>query len=119
MLEEYFGHKHKIANAYMVKAFAWSVIKQEDLKALHAFSLFLRSRCNAMEHLANMEEMNVASNMKTILLKLPYKLRDKWRDRACKLQEERGRQPTFFEMVDFMERQVKIVRSTFCKHSGC
>lgn len=74
----------------MEKAFTWSVIKPEDVKALQAFSLFLRGCCNAMEHLTYMDEMNVASNMRTILLKLPCKLRDKWRNKACELQKQRG-----------------------------
>lgn len=109
LLKEHFGNEHKIATAYMDKAFAWSVIKSEDVEALQAFSLFLRGCCTAMEHLTYMEEMNVASNMKTILLKLPYRLRDKWRSRACQLQEQRGHRARFSDLVDFIERQVKIL----------
>lgn len=56
-----------------------------------------------------MDEMNVVSNMKPILQKLPYKLRDKWRNRACQLQEERGHRDTFPDRVNFIERQVKIL----------
>ena len=36
---------------YMDKAFAWSVIKSEDVKAHQAFVLFLRGCCNAMDYL--------------------------------------------------------------------
>lgn len=86
----------------MSNAFAWSVIKAEDVKALHAFSLFLRGCCNAMEHLTYMEEMNVATNMKTILLKLPYRLRDKRRDSACQIQKMYGRRGMFPDPVDFL-----------------
>lgn len=109
LLKEHFGNEHKIATAYMDKAFAWPAIKPEDVKALQAFSLFLRGCCNAMRQLTYMEELNVASSMKTILLKLPYKLRDKWRNRACQLQEQHGRRASFSDLVDFMERQVKIL----------
>lgn len=48
LLKEHFSSEHKIAAAYMDKVFAWSVIKSEDVKALQAFSLFLRDCCNAM-----------------------------------------------------------------------
>ena len=109
LLKEHFGNEHKIATAYMNKAFTWTMIKAEDVKALQAFSLFLRGCRNATEHLTYMDEMNVVSNMKNILQKLPYKLRDKWRNRACQLQEERGHRATFPDLVDFMERQVKIL----------
>ena len=119
LIKEHFGNEHKIATAYMDKAFAWSAVKSEDVKALQAFSLFLRGCCNAMENLTYMEEMNVASSMKTILLKLPYKLRDKWRNRACQLQEQRGHRVKFSDLVDFIETSEDTVRSTFWKHSGC
>ena len=108
LLKENFGNEHKIATAYMEKAFAWATIKPEDAKGLEAFSLFLRSCCNAMENLSYMDEMNVASNMRTILLKLPYKLRDIWRNRACDLKE-RGYRPMFSDLVKFIERQVMIL----------
>jgi len=75
LLKEHFGNEHKIATAYMSKAFTWTMIKAEDVKALQAFSLFLRGCRNATEHLTYMDEMNVVSNMKNILQKLPYKLK--------------------------------------------
>ena len=56
-----------------------------------------------------MEEMNVASTMKTILLKLPYKLRDRWMNRAYQLQEQHGHRANFSDLVEFMKRQVKIL----------
>ena len=118
LLKEHFGNEHNIATAYMNTAFTWTMMKAEDVKALQAFSLFLRGCCNAMEHLTYMDEMNVVSNMKHILQKLPYKLRDKWRNRACQLQEERGHRATFPDLVNFIERQVKILSDPVWKHPG-
>lgn len=85
------------------------MIKPEDVKVLQAFSLFLRGCCNAMEHVTYMDEMNVASNMRAILLKLPHKLRDKWRNEVCELQELHGHQAKCSDLVYFTERQVKIL----------
>jgi len=93
----------------MEKAFAWAAIKQEDVRELQAFSLFLRGCCNAMENLAYMEEMNVVSNMRTILMKLPYKIRERWRNKACELQEHGQHCAMFSDLVKFIERQVKIL----------
>lgn len=70
----------------MEKALGWSSMKSEDPKALRDFALFLRTCCNAMEELEYPEELDTISNMKNIVLKLPYKLREKWRARACELQ---------------------------------
>ena len=66
----------------MEKALGWSPIKSEDIKALQAFALFLRVCSNAMEDVSYMSEMNMPSNMRAIILKLPYRLREKWRNTA-------------------------------------
>ncbi|KAL7878224.1 hypothetical protein AOLI_G00091980 [Acnodon oligacanthus] len=53
-------------------------IKSEDSKVLQDYAMFLRSCCNAME------DLDTVSNMRSITLKLPYKLREKWRNKAWK-----------------------------------
>lgn len=84
-------------------------IKSEDAKALQDYGLFLRSCCNAMQNIHYMNELNLATNMQVILGKLLYKLREKWRIVAYDLQERCKDQACFSDIVDFLERQVKIV----------
>lgn len=79
LLQEHFGNDYKIAMAYIKKALAWPTIKSEDAKSLQAYALFLRGCCSAMEELHHMQESNMPSNMKTVVSKLPYKLRERWR----------------------------------------
>lgn len=108
LLQEHFGNAQKIASAYMEKALTWTPIKSEDVKSLQAYSLFLRGCCNAMEDVEYMEELNMPSTMLTIVKKLPYKHKDRWRTVACELQERSGRRATFTDVVGFIERQMKI-----------
>lgn len=108
LLQEHFGNTQKIASAYMEKALSWLPIKSEDVRALQAYSLFLRGCCNAMEEVEYLYELDMPANMLTIIKKLPYKHRDRWRTVACELQERRGRRAKFTDIVDFIERQVKI-----------
>ena len=63
----------------MDKNIAWPAVKAEDDKGLQAYSLFLCECCNAMEDLRYLGELNMPANMKTIIQKLPYQLRAKWR----------------------------------------
>ena len=109
LLKEQFGNEQKIASAYMDKALSWPSIKAEDIKALQDYSLFLRGCCNAMEDVQYLLDMDTPSNMLSIIKKLPYKLRDKWRNRACELQERYDRRARFTDIADFIERQVKIM----------
>ena len=93
----------------MDNVFSWTPIKGEDVQALQAFALFLRGCCNATEQIMYMKELDMPSNMRNIVLKLPYKLREKWRSTACDLQERRGQRAMFSDLVKFIEKQVKIV----------
>lgn len=108
LLQEHFGNAQKIACAYMERALSWPSIKSEDVGALQAYSLFLRGFCNAMDEVEYMYELNMPANMFTVVKKLPYKHRDRWRTVACELQEKRGQRATFTGIVDFIEKQVKI-----------
>lgn len=109
LLKENFGSEVKIALSYMEKALSWKVIKSEDARALQDYGLFLRSCCNAMHDVHYMNELNLTTNMQVILSKLPYKLRDNWRVVAYDLKEKGHNQISFSDIVDFIERQVKIL----------
>ena len=109
LLQEHYGNEFKIANAYIEKALSWSSIKSEDPRALEAFALYLRGCCNAMEEITYMEELDLSSNLKALVTKLPYKIREKWRSEVCVLQEKRNVKVRFCDLVRFLEYQVKIL----------
>lgn len=107
LLIEHFGNEYYISAAYMDKAFSWTPIKREDVKALQAFALFLRGCCNATEQIQHMRDLDIPSNMRNIVLKLPYGLREKWRSTACDLLERHGQRAMFSDLVGFIEKQVR------------
>lgn len=109
LLQEHFGDEQRVAAAYMDKALSWATIKSEDVKALQDYSLFLRGCSNAMNEVQYMFDMDMPANMLTIIKKLPYKLRDRWRTTACEIQETRNQRATFSDIVYFIERQVRIL----------
>lgn len=106
LLQEHFGDPFKVASAYMDKVLLWPMIKAEDIKALRAYSVLLQECCNSMG--VALSDLNVPTNMQIIVKKLPYKLREHWRSMACDIQEKFGRRATFLDIVEFVERQVKI-----------
>lgn len=103
LLKEQFGNEHRIASAYMERALSWPSIKSEDVKALRDYSLFLRGCCNVTEELQNLQELSMPANMLTLIRKLPYKFRDKWRTVACELQERRSQRANFMDINNFIE----------------
>ncbi|XP_017297078.2 uncharacterized protein LOC108251331 [Kryptolebias marmoratus] len=86
----------------------WPAIKSEDIKSMQAFSLFLRGCSNLTEHITYMKELDLPLNMRSIILKLPYKIRERWRNVACDLQENSGQRALFTDLVAFIEKQVKV-----------
>ncbi len=108
LLREHFGNEYQIAVAYMNKALQWPSIRPEDGEALHSFSLFLSGCCNAMSDISYMEVMDNAANLRAIAVKLPYKLREKWRSVACGIQEKQNARVKFKDLVDFINKQARI-----------
>lgn len=58
--------------------------------------------------ISHMEEFNCCANMKALVTKLPYKLRKRWRQIACDIQEQQNRKVIFKDLDGFIRRQAKI-----------
>lgn len=108
LLEEHFGNENKIASAYIERIVTWAPIKSEDVKGLQSFSLFLQGCSNLTQQVVYMKELDLPSNMRMIVMKLPYKLREKWRVVAYELQEQNGHRAVFTDLVAFIIKQVKV-----------
>lgn len=79
LLEVHFGDEFKISTAYMDKALNWNDIPSDNGEALNSYVLFLRGCCNAVHNLRNMDKLNLPSNLRLLISKVPYKVREKWR----------------------------------------
>lgn len=61
-----------------------------------------------MAEVSYMEELDNVANLKAIVVKLSYKLRERWRNVVCGVQEQSGRRVRFKELVEFINKQAKI-----------
>lgn len=66
-----------------------------------------------MEELEYVQELDLPVNMTAILAKLPYKLRERCRSKAHDIMENTGCRAGFSDMVEFIERYVKILSDPF------
>ena len=76
--------------------------------------MFLRSCCNAMEEMEYTQELDTISSMRSIVLKLPFNFREKWRNKAYELQEHHGRRVRILDHVSFIEKQACIAADPIC-----
>lgn len=108
LLQEHFENGLKVTAAYVEKITGWPSVKSEDVKGLQAYALYLRVCLNAMEELKYLEELNMPANMKVLVQKLPYKLREKWRAKSCEILDRNNQRACFTDIVMFIEQQVRI-----------
>lgn len=74
LLKENFGNEYKLSCAYLEKALSWPLVQSEDSRSLQDYAM---SGCNTMEEIEYLEELDTVSNMRSSVLKLPYKLRER------------------------------------------
>lgn len=54
-----------------------------------------------------MDELKVVDNMQAIILKLPFQLREKWRDKAGQIKVDQYQEAMFPDLVNFIAREVQ------------
>lgn len=109
LLQYHYGNELKIATAYLDKALKWPQIKTEDAKGLKTYALYLTGCRNTMTDIDFMEEMDNPSNMRTVLSKLPYKLRERWRNTAFDFQVRHKRRARFEDLVAFIDLHAQVM----------
>ena len=106
MLQRKYGNKHKMAEAYLSKMRQWPDVKGD--KSLQELSLFLLESKNTMSSLGYLPELNSTSNIRMLMMKLPYSLRENWRKKVDYIEEECNEVVTFDNFVFFLEKQAWI-----------
>lgn len=108
LLNKHFGNEYTIASVYIEKALKWPVIRSDDGEALTEFAVFLTSCCNTVNSMEYIEEMDSPTNMRIVISKLPFKLRERWRGVACDMQERTKLRARFTDLVSFVDKQARI-----------
>lgn len=62
-----------------------------------------------MQELSYVQELDMPVNMRTILSKLPLKLREQWHTAAHDIMEKTQDRAHILDLVQFIERRVKIL----------
>ncbi|XP_078619097.1 uncharacterized protein LOC144886352 [Branchiostoma floridae x Branchiostoma japonicum] len=106
-LQERYGTPHKISRAYSVQASKWPEIKAEDKTALKDFVLFLMECKNAMSGDRYLRELDNYYNIKLLVDKLPFKLKERWRRRSHEIIKERP--VSFSDFVSFVKKEEDVV----------
>lgn len=87
LLDKEYGNEFKVATAYLNKLSNWNAIKPEDVSALQDLHLFLL-KCNSyLEDSSPGNPIHSPREIMQVIMKLPYKMREKWRLRTYHMIE--------------------------------
>ena len=109
LLKKKFGDEYRVASAYETKPLDCPNIKPEDGAALNRFSIFLMSCRNALTSSGYISNFDQPGNIRKLVLKLPYSLRERWRRTADVVMEFQARPVEFSDFVAFVNRKVRII----------
>jgi len=83
---------------HMENILNWPVVKAKSVSLLQDYALFLRGCNNAMSDLRDMKELDMPANKKIVVSKLPFKLREKFRNSACDIHMRHNRRPNLMTL---------------------
>lgn len=104
-----FGNKYLIFDAMITKASTWPIIKSEAPQELQSYAMFLTELNNLSKDLGLHQEINHSQNLRMAISKLPFKLKDKWRNLVDSIQESQDRTISFDDVVRFVDRQARVI----------
>ena len=107
LLKKRYDNEFKLAECYLAQLEKFPVVKSEDCDAIEKLFLLLTICCNAMKNLSTLNQLNSPKEIMSIVKKLPYRLREKWRSQVHALTEQ-DIIPKFEDLVHFVEWQSAI-----------
>ena len=115
LLKNRFGQGYKIATAYVERLTKIQPVASEDASALQRFSVMLTSCKNALKEIGYQSKIENLDTMQKIVERLPFGLRQKWREKADSITEGEKREVSIEDIADFVEAKASDQPSSFWK----
>ena len=109
LLKQHYGDPHRIATAYMKELVEWPKLSANNSNEFRSFNRFL-IKCKIYKKKDNfLMELDSAETLRTLVLKLPLHLQDKWVRKADDIRTKRNKIPNFLDFCDFIDVESRIV----------
>ncbi len=109
LLAKWYGQPYKIASAYLERVTNGPAIKAEDGAALQSFSALLTTCKNTLNEIGYLSKIENQDSLKKVVARLPFSLRQKWREVADETTEAKAREVTIADIADFLEKKARIL----------
>ena len=115
LLHDNYGKSHIVAQACVRQAVDGPQLRSDDADGLNSLTQTLRDCLLTLSDLGENSEMNNYPALIGVVKRLSYRLREGWKRKVAKIIDETNREPLFEHLVDFVERESKVVNTTFSK----
>ena len=109
LLKQRYGQDYRIATAYLARVTKVPPIKSEDGDALQRFSVLLTSCKNTLKELGYLNRLESPECLQNVISRLPYSLRQRWRDVADDITSNKRREITFEDVEEFVEARARAL----------
>ena len=107
LLKSRYGRSYQIATAHVQRIQRYPQIKSQDSESLQRFSVLLTSSKNALKQIGYTSRLENPDSLHKIIKKLPFELRQKWRDIANDITEVRQRKIMIKDVAVFVEKRAR------------
>ena len=107
LLQKSYGSSYKIASAYVEKLSSGPAIRAEDGEALKRFSIALTGCENTLTEIGYLNKLENPDTLRAIVLRLPFGLRQKWRDVADNITETQNWEITIADLSNFVSAKAR------------
>ena len=109
LLKERYGQSYKIASAYVTRVTNGPPIKNEDGPALEKFSVLLTSCKNTLKEIGCLNKIENPDSLQRVVERLPYQLRQRWRDVADDITNNKHREISFEDIARFVQSKARAL----------
>ena len=109
LLKSRYGQSYKIATAYVNRVTNGPPIKHEDGEALQKFSVLLTSCKNTLKEIKCLNKIENPDSLQRVVERLPFQLRQRWRDVADDITSNKQREITFEDIARFVETKARAL----------
>ena len=104
-----YGQSYKIVSAYVSRVTNGPPITHEGGQALQKFSTLLMSCKNTQREVGYVNKIKNPDNMQRVKERLPFPLRQRWRDVADDITINKHREMTFEDIASFVESKARAL----------
>ncbi|KAA0202577.1 hypothetical protein HAZT_HAZT012204 [Hyalella azteca] len=109
LLSSEYGDEFRVTNAYLEALASWPAVKAEDAESLSDLYVYLLKCQNYLEDLTYSNPLQNPKEIMAIVMKLPYRLRERWRRQTLHLHQQKKR-VEFQHLVAFVREELALIK---------